>query len=210
MKLEAVEAVYRRLAPLYDKTFGLITRSARKSALRSLKLDHGRILEVGVGTGLSLSGYRNKLTVTGIDYSEEMLEKARRRVAKKGLSNIEELRRMDARTLEYPDGSFDVVVAMYIVSVVPEPERVVQEMARVVRPGGYVLILNHFARERGLLAFVERVFAPFADVLGFHSDFSMERILCEPSLELVDSQVMPPLRMFTLLRLLKRPDSKSS
>jgi phosphatidylethanolamine/phosphatidyl-N-methylethanolamine N-methyltransferase len=201
MELEAVGSSYRRWAPVYDGTFGQITRIGRRRAVDFVNTREGSVLEVGVGTGLSLRDYKPELSVTGIDFSHEMLAKARLKVKEERLGHVEELRQMDARTLDYPDASFDTVVAMYLVSVVPEPERVVSEMARVCKPGGEVVIVNHFARETGILAALERAFAPFANYLGWHSDFSMDRVLGSDKLEIAENSTLPPLGMFTFLRL---------
>ena len=204
MELEAVGSSYRRWAPVYDGTFGLITRPGRRRAVEWVNTREGSVLEVGVGTGLSLRDYKPSLAITGIDFSHEMLDKARRKVREDRLGHVEELRQMDARTLDYPDAHFDTVVAMYLVSVVPEPERVVAEMARVCKPGGEVLIINHFARQSGVLATLERAFAPFANHLGWHSDFDMARVLGCDDLEVQESRTLPPLGMFTFLRLRRR------
>lgn len=204
MELKAVGTSYRRWAPVYDQTFGAITRAGRRKAVHHVNARKGKVLEVGVGTGLALRHYEGAVEVTGVDFSPEMLEKAKAKVAEHGLSNVTELRRMDARTLDFADDTFDTVVAMYLVSVVPEPEKVVAEMARVCKPGGEVLILNHFAREEGTLARLERGFAPFADILGWHSDFPMERVLGHDALEVVEQREMPPFGMFTLLRMRKK------
>jgi phosphatidylethanolamine/phosphatidyl-N-methylethanolamine N-methyltransferase len=201
MELKAVTETYRRWAPVYDNTFGAITGAGRNRVVDYINTRTGSVLEVGVGTGLSLRGYRPHLEITGIDFSGEMLEKARDKVARDRLSHVRELRQMDARTLDFPDAAFDTVVAMYLVSVVPEPERVIAEMARVCKPGGEVLIVNHFARERGILARIERAMAPFADRLGWHSDFDMKRILGDPRLTLAEERPFPPLGIFTFLRL---------
>jgi len=204
MELEAVGSSYRRWAPVYDGTFGLITRPGRRRAVEWVNTREGSVLEVGVGTGLSLRDYKPSLAITGIDFSHEMLDKARRKVREDRLGHVEELRQMDARTLDYPDAHFDTVVAMYLVSVVPEPERVVAEMARVCKPGGEVLIINHFARQSGVLATLERAFAPFANYLGWHSDFDMARVLGCDDLEVLESRTLAPLGMFTFLRLRRR------
>lgn len=203
MELEAVERSYARWAPIYDRTFGVATRVGRRRATALLSKLGGSVLEVGVGTGLALRHYGLGVEVTGIDYSAEMLEKARSRVAAEGLRNVAALCRMDARELDFPDESFDHVAAMHVISVVPEPERVMAEIARVVRPGGSVVIVNHFAREKGALALAERVAAPLADLLGWHSDFDRARVLGEPSLTLAEECTLPPLRMMTLMRLVK-------
>jgi len=203
MDLDAVKSAYRRWAPVYDGTFGRITQMGRARAVAEVNQGRGRVLEVGVGTGLSLPDYAPHLQVSGIDYSQDMLDIARRRVAERNLAHVAELRQMDARELDFPDAHFDTVVAMYLVSVVPEPERVMAEIARVCKPGGRVIIVNHFARERGPLAWIERAMAPLADRLGWHPDFDRRRILREPSLRLVTERRMPPAGLFTLLRLEK-------
>ncbi len=164
----------------------------------------GRVLEVGVGTGLSLQHYKSELQVTGIDFSHDMLAKARKRVTELNLSQVAALRQMDARMLDFPDNSFDTVAAMHVLSVVPEPERVMSEIARVLKPGGRVVITNHFVRKEGVLAFIERISAPFANVLGWHSDFELETVLKEPSLEIEDIQPLPPFGMMTFLVLRKK------
>ncbi len=200
MDLNAITSSYRRWAPVYDGTFGKITRTGRRRATEAVNGSSGRVLEVGVGTGLSLSDYAPHLEVTGIDFSDEMLARARRKVAEEGLSQVRELRQMDARSLDFPDGHFDTVVAMYLVSVVPEPERVMSEIARVCKPGGQVIIINHFARETGLLAWIERVTAPLAGWLGWHPDFPKARILGEDALQVTEER---PLGLFTFIRMQK-------
>lgn len=204
MELSAVKNSYRAWAPVYDYTFGAFTRIGRRRAVDYINSRSGRVLEIGVGTGLSLRHYRPHLEVTGIDVSPEMLAKARAKVAGGGMSHVVRIAEMDARVLDFPDGHFDTVVAMFLVSVVPEPERVLAEMARVCKPGGEVLIINHFARDQGLLARIERFFAPFANRLGWHSDFPMARVLGEPRLETAEIRAFPPLGMFTFLRKRRR------
>jgi len=203
MEIEAVTASYRRWAPVYDETFGAFTRAGRRRAVEQVNRRGGSVLEVGVGTGLSLGHYGPKLRVTGIDFSAEMLARAKARVEALKLKQVVALERMDARSLAFPDDTFDTVVAMHLISVVPEPERVVAEMARVCRPGGEVLLLNHFLHETGTLAFLGRRFGPLANQLGWHSDFTMEPVLSCPALELVEQRPSPPFGMFTLLRLAK-------
>lgn len=206
MDLQAVRRSYARWAPVYDLTFGRITGAGRKRAVSVLNALGGRVLEVGVGTGLALPGYRPGVEVTGIDASAEMLEKARDKVAELGLTHVRDLRVMDARHLDFPDASFDHIAAMHIMSVVPDPERVMAEMARVLRPGGTILIVNHFARdpqEKGWLPWFERKLAPLANLLGWHSDFERARVLSTKGLLLVEETHLPPFGMMTLLRLRK-------
>jgi phosphatidylethanolamine/phosphatidyl-N-methylethanolamine N-methyltransferase len=204
MELDAVRNSYARWAPVYDATFGKITNQGRRAAVAHINARGGDVLEVGVGTGLSLEHYGPHLRVTGVDYSPAMLRKARERVARLELVHVAALRRMDARKLGFPDGSFDTVAAMHVLSVVPEPERVMAEIARVLRPGGQVVITNHFKHERGVWAGLARAAAPLERVLGWHSDFEIETVLREASLNVVDRRDLPPMGMMTFLVLEKR------
>ncbi len=208
MDINAVKSSYKAWAPIYDKTFGAITMVGRKRAIQHINARQGKVLEVGVGTGLSLKHYQPHLQITGIDVSTHMLAKARKKVSKRGLTHVEGIMEMDARAMTLPDNHFDTVVAMYLVSVVPDPEMVIAEMARVCKPGGQVLIVNHFAREKGALSVVEKAFAPFASKIGWHSDFSIHRILGEDDLDVQDQCKLPPMGMFTLLRMEKQDDNR--
>lgn len=199
MELAAVKTSYRYWAPVYDFTFGRISQAGRRRAVEHVNRRAGRVLEIGVGTGLSLDRYAPHLEVTGIDVSTDMLDKARAKVAEKHLTNVVRISEMDARALTFPDGHFDTVVAMHVISVVPNPDKVMEEMARVCRPGGEVLIVGHFARERGFLAALERLFAPLADVIGWHSDFALSRVLGAPGLSVTASRPVPPFGLFTFL-----------
>lgn len=199
MEIHEIQKSYARWAPVYDKTFGAVTQAGRRHAVEFVNARGGSVLEVGIGTGLSLARYHDKVEVTGVDYSEEMLAKARTKVDARGLSQVRALERMDARDLAFDDDSFDTVVAMHIMSVVPEPERVLSEMARVCRPEGIVLITNHFSRDKGPLAAVERLAAPLSSLIGWHSDFPIGTVMGESSLELVERRTLPPLGMMTLL-----------
>lgn len=203
MDLKAIETSYSRWAPIYDRTFGAITNAGRARAVGHINGRAEEVLEVGVGTGLALPHYDKSVRVTGIDFSEAMLEKAQARVAAMGLDHVAALRQMDARELDFPDASFDAVAAMHVLSVVPEPERVMTEIARVLRPGGFVVVTNHFKRERGFLAAIERGMGRFQNVLGWHSDFEIERITGEPSLSIEEMQQIPPLGLMTFLVLRK-------
>ncbi len=203
MEIEAVQTSYARWAPVYDRTFGAITNVGRRRAVAYLNTQSGSVLEVGVGTGLSLQHYNPALQVTGFDFSAEMLAKAQDKVDRLQLDHVVALRQMDARELDFPDNAFDNVAAMHVLSVVPEPERVMAEIARVLKPGGRVVITNHFKRERGALAILERITAPLANTIGWHSDFEIETVLKEPSLEIEEQKTLPPLGMMTFLVLRK-------
>jgi len=206
MDIEAIQSSYSRWAPIYDRTFGAATNIGRRRAVDYINRRGGSVLEVGVGTGLSLEHYGPRMQVTGIDFSQDMLDKAIAKVQRLGLKQVRDLRRMDARALDFPDGSFDTVAAMHVLSVVPEPERVMAEIARVCKPGGKVVITNHFARETGAMAVVERALAPLANIIGWHSDFRVERVLQEKSLLPEERRTLPPLGMMTFLVLAKAAD----
>ncbi len=204
MEPSSVKTSYARWAPVYDRTFGVITNVGRRTAVDYInEQDAEKILEVGVGTGLALPNYRSDLKVTGIDFSEDMLAKARAKVKNLDLNHVQNLRQMDARNLDFPDALFDAVAAMHIISVVPEPERVMAEMVRVCKPGGCIVITNHFARETGLLARIERLAAPFANLLGWHSDFEITTVLGQPELTVIEKKSLPPMGMMTFLVLKK-------
>ncbi|MFN3624612.1 MAG: class I SAM-dependent methyltransferase [Hyphomicrobium sp.] len=195
---------YRRWAPVYDYTFGLVAGESRRHAVQVLNKTRGRVLEVGVGTGLSLPDYKRHLEVTGIDLSPEMLEKARERVAQERLDHVTGLHEMDASDLKFPDASFDTVVAMFVMTVVPDPEKVMRELARVVKPGGEVMLVNHFSQRQGVRGWVERRMAPFADKIGWRSVFDLSRVEVCDDLELVERKSLRPFGLFTMVRFAKR------
>ncbi len=204
MDTASVTRSYARWAPIYDRTFGAVTSRARRATVARINaLSVETVLEVGVGTGLALPFYDGRSRVTGVDYSPDMLAKAQARVEREGLGHVADLREMDARRLDFPDAAFDAVAAMHMISVVPEPERVMEEMVRVLRPGGYLAVTNHFAREGGAMARLERAAAPFADLLGWHSDFPIETVTGAPRLEVLERRAAPPLGMMTFLLLRK-------
>lgn len=200
MQVDAIQKTYRRWAPVYDLAFGRITQGGRVLAARHVNATGGSVLEVGIGTGLALGYYAASVTVTGIDVSAEMLRAAEVRAARLGLRNVAGLHQMDARAMELPDATFDHVAAMHIMSVVPEPERVLDEMVRVCRPGGSVLIANHFAGRVEGWSFAERLATPLADLLGWHADFQMTRVLGHPRLKLEEQVQVRPFGLMTFLR----------
>jgi phosphatidylethanolamine/phosphatidyl-N-methylethanolamine N-methyltransferase len=201
----SVRDAYRRWAPIYDFTFGTVAESGRKNAVKIINRRKGRVLEVGVGTGLSLPCYGAHLTVTGIDLSPEMLDKARARIERSRLENIAGLHEMDAGALAFPDESFDTVVAMYVMTVVPDPEKVMRELERVCAAGGEVILVNHFSQEEGVRGWLERKLAPFADLIGWRPVFELDQVLVCDDLRLNERHSLKPLGLFTMLRFVKEP-----
>ena len=174
----------------------------RKRAVAAVnRLPGARVLEVGVGTGLALPLYRRDLRVTGIDLSREMLEKAAERVASERLPNVDGLLEMDAEAMAFQDGAFDMAVAMFTASVVPNARQLYAEMSRVVRPGGRLLFVNHFAAEAGPRWWVERAMAPLSRVLGWHPDFELSALLDRGTAEIEAIEPCPPAGLFTLVQL---------
>ncbi len=203
MDEDAVREAYRRWAPVYDYTFGKVSTAGRRHAVEIINSSSGKVLEVGVGTGLSLPEYDSHLDITGIDLAPEMLDRARERVKAEGLKNISGLHVMDASELSFPDATFDTVVGMYLITVVPDAEKVMRELARVTKPGGEIMLVNHFSQDDGVRGWVERRMAPFADVVGWHSVFDVSRVMVCKDLELIDRCALRPWGLFTMLRFRK-------
>ena len=200
MQVEAIQKTYRRWAPVYDLTFGRITQGGRILAAQHVNTQGGSVLEVGIGTGLALDFYKPHVQITGIDVSAEMLREAKVKALKTNRGSLVALHQMDARRIAFPDGAFDHVAAMHIMSVVPDPERVLEEMARLCRPGGSVMIANHFAGRTEGWSLVERLAAPLANLLGWHSDFAIERVMGHPKLKLEEQVQVRPFGLMTYLR----------
>ncbi len=200
-----VQLAYKRWAPVYDRTFGKFVETAVRQVTARANQFSGRLLEVGVGTGLALPHYGPALQVTGVDLSPHMLRRARQRISKGGHGNIEALLEMDATQLAFANGSFGVTVAMFVMTVVPDPVKVMHELARVTKPGGTVLICNHFSVEDGLRGALERRLGKYAPQIGFRSEFPSETIMVCENLELRAKTPVKPFGFFTLLEFHKAP-----
>lgn len=207
MTTDGVATAYDRWAPFYDLVFGAVFRQGRLAAIRAAEHVGARILEVGVGTGISLPLYGRNCRVYGIDISEKILDKARRRAAR--LNNVEAIEVMDAEMLRFADASFDVAIAQYVITAVPNPERALDELARVVRPGGEVIITTRIGADEGTRASIEKILMPITSRLGFRTEFSWERYAAwergAPSVRLVERSPLPPLGHFELIRYRKLP-----
>ena len=198
----AVKAAYRRWASVYDALFGSVSAFGRKRAVEAVNALPGtQVLEVGVGTGLALPYYRANKRITGIDLSGDMLERARQRVRRMKLSNVENLLEMDAEATQFADGTFDVAVAMFVASVVPHPRALLAELKRVVKPGGHILFVNHFLATGGVRLAVEKGMARASRSLGWHPDFAMESLLPPEDLARATITPVPPAGLFTLVTL---------
>ena len=194
-----VERVYEKLASSYDFTFGPTLHPGRVQAIQRMGIEPGdRVLEVGVGTGINAALYPRDCAVTGIDLSDGMLEKARRRIARKGITNVR-LVEMDAADLKFTDDSFDIVYAPYLISVVPDPVAVAREMHRVCRPGGKIIVLNHFRSSNKAVAWVERAISPFTVHIGFKSDLDLPGFLAQAELNPVSIEKVNIPRIWSLV-----------
>src|SRR5262244_2704359 len=205
---ESVEQAYDRWAPIYDLVFGGVFSKGRDAAIQATNKIGGRVLEVGVGTGISLPLYSPNVRIFGTDISEAMLNKAKQRVAGSGLKNIEGLAVMDAEKLDFPDDSFDVVMAQYVVTAVPNPEAALDEFARVLRPGGELIILTRVSADAGMRRFIEQRLQPVVRPLGFRTaEFAWSRyakwLAGVKGMELVERRLVPPLGHFSLVRFRK-------
>lgn len=199
---DAVRAAYRRWAGVYDVAFGGVSAVARRRAVAEANRLPGRqVLEMGVGTGLALPRYLPEKRITGIDLSAEMLDRARQRAARLGLDNVETLLEMDAEATSFPDASFDIAVAMFVASVVPHPRRLLAEMRRLVRPGGHLVLVNHFAAERGPRWWIEWAMAPASRSLGWHPDFAADSLFGPEDRARMEARPVPPFGIFTLVHL---------
>src|ERR1700745_2414028 len=196
---EMVEQAYDRWAPIYDLVFGGVFSKGRDAAIEATNKLGGRVLEVGVGTGISLPLYGSNVRIFGTDISEEMLKKAKKSVSEQRLKNVEGLAVMDAEKLESPDNSFDVVMAQYVVTAVPNPEAALDEFARVVRPGGELIVLTRVSADGGLGRFLEEALQPVVRRLGFRTaEFAWSRytkwLAGAKDMELAERRLIPPPR----------------
>ena len=206
MNIPAIEQAYKRYARVYDVCFGAAFQPGRRAIVDRMDCGPGeRILEVGVGTGLSLPLYPDDVAVVGIDISRDMLEQARARQARCGLEHVSGLFVMDAENMEFEDDSFDKVVAMYVASVVPDPERLVNEMRRVCKPGGQIFMVNHFHSRNPILGGIEKLLAPLSKQLGFRPDFSLDRFLVETGL---DAMNIRPVNLFDFSTMVEARNNK--
>jgi phosphatidylethanolamine/phosphatidyl-N-methylethanolamine N-methyltransferase len=210
LERNGVAEAYGRWAPIYDIVFGPIFRRGRRAAVAAAERVGGRILEVGIGTGLSLTDYSASNHIVGVDISQPMLAKARERVEKHGLNHVESIAVMDAEQMTFPDGSFDVVVAQYVVTAIPHPERALDEFVRVVRPGGEIILTSRIGAESGFRKTIEKWLMPVTSRLGWRTEFAWARYerwaTASHAVRLLERRALPPLGHFWLIRFARLAD----
>jgi phosphatidylethanolamine/phosphatidyl-N-methylethanolamine N-methyltransferase len=210
---QMMETAYARWAPIYDALCGPFFLKGRRAAAAAARRPGAKILELGVGTGLSFADYGPENEIFGVDISEPMILKAHERLATGAHPHVKEIRVMDAHSLDYPDASFDVVVAQFVITLVQDPERVLSECARVLKPGGEIILVNHFYSERGIAAAVERWSARYVNTIGLRPDFPVSRLLkwaeSHGGIDFIGREPVKPLRMFTVVRFRRRADTEA-
>jgi phosphatidylethanolamine/phosphatidyl-N-methylethanolamine N-methyltransferase len=204
---DTIAKAYAGWAPVYDLVFGAVFAAGRRASIAAAERIGGRILDVGVGTGISLADYSPRNRIVGVDFSEPMLRKAHARVTHHRLAHIEALAVMDAQRLGFPNCFFDVVVAQYVITAVPDPEATLDEFFRVTKPGGEIILVNHLGAEAGLQRDFEHWFAPLARRLGWRPEFEWARLAQwaerHGGVRVVERRVLPPFGLFSLIRFLR-------
>lgn len=201
LNIDAIQKAYRRYAQVYDLYFGPVFQPGRQAVIDKMNCrSQDRILEVGVGTGLSLPLYPRDVQVTGIDISVDMLARAHNRVVRESLNHVVTLEVMDAEQMRFEDNTFDKVIAMYVASVVPHPVQLVNEMRRVCKKDGELFIVNHFKHTNPIIGGAESLIAPLSKLLGFRPNFPLTDFVRETQLEIVESSPVNLFGYWTLLR----------
>jgi phosphatidylethanolamine/phosphatidyl-N-methylethanolamine N-methyltransferase len=201
---DTIAKAYAGWAPVYDLVFGAVFDPGRRASIAAAERIGGRILDVGVGTGISLADYSRRNRIVGVDYSEPMLRKAQERVVRHGLSHIEALAVMDAQRLGFRDAFFDVVVAQFVITAVPDPEATLDEFVRVTKPGGEIILVNHLGAEAGLQRDFEHLLAPLGRRLGWRPEFKWARLAQwserHAGMRVIERRAVAPLGQFTMIR----------
>ena len=208
---DVVVSAYERWAPFYDAAFEWVMGYGRQAVAAEVNKLDGRVLDVGIGTGLELPMFKRDIQLVGVDLSEGMLSIARKRVEELGLTHVESLLVMNALNMQFPDASFDAVIAPYVLTVVPDPRRLLDELTRVVRPGGWVILVNHIGAARGPVAWTEAALGSISNWLGWNPQFPWsivgDWLATRPDMELVERRPVAPVKLFTLIRLRRRAEA---
>jgi phosphatidylethanolamine/phosphatidyl-N-methylethanolamine N-methyltransferase len=211
---ETMERAYARWAPIYDAVCGPVFEKGRRAAAQAARQVGGKILEVGVGTGLSFADYDASTEIFGIDLSEPMIARARERMASGAFPFVRDVRVMDAHDLDFPAETFDCVVAQFVITLVERPERVLDECARVLKPGGEIILVNHLYSERGVAAAIERWFSKHAHTFGLRPEFPFARLedwsRHHGSIQVIERRRVAPLGVYTLVRFRKQAAAEAS
>jgi phosphatidylethanolamine/phosphatidyl-N-methylethanolamine N-methyltransferase len=199
---------YARWAPIYDIVYDKLTEPAARAVVKAAMACGPKVLEAGVGTGLALGYYPAEAEVHGVDLSEDMLRRAQEKVDRRGYTQVKSLQVMDVTKLGFPDETFDAVCAQFLITLVPSPEAALTEFARILRPGGEIILANHFGQPAGLLASVEKTVAPLASAIGWSSDFKAARVeawaKAHGGMEVLELKSLFPAGFFKLMRIRKR------
>ncbi len=204
MDADSIKRVYSIFSGFYDVVFGRLFHASRAEAIEMLNIQGGEnILDVGVGTGLSLPFYPQDCKVVGIDFCEEMLEKGRVRLDRQAMPHIE-LMQMDAMKMDFPDNTFDSIFAAYVISAVPDPHQVIREMIRVCKIGGRIVLLNHFQNGNRFLSTCEKVISPLTKKIGFRSDLNLDLLLIGKPLLVQRRQRVKPLNYWNAVQCINK------
>ncbi|MBB3355777.1 class I SAM-dependent methyltransferase [Rhizobium lentis] len=207
-RAEDQQKIYQRWAPVYDRVYRGILRDGHRKLAAFAAAAGTDILEIGVGTGLTLAHYPNRCRVTGIDISEHMIARAREKVRRENLQHVQALEVMDAHALRFAENSFDVVCLPFVITLIPEPERALDECARVLRPGGEIILASKLGDGAGLQGVIEAAVAPLVRHIGWSSAFRIHRIVAwaERRGDFSTTDILPvfPNGFFKIVRLKQR------
>jgi phosphatidylethanolamine/phosphatidyl-N-methylethanolamine N-methyltransferase len=198
--------IYNHLVPAYQAVWPAVARKRISAAIRSLKIPSGsKVLEVGVGTGLSLESYPSDVSVTGVDLSESMLAEAEQLIQRRNWRHIQVMP-MNAEELTFEDATFDFVTSFHTISVVSRPDAMMREIVRVCKPGGHVLLINHFRSDNPLIARVVDSAGNITKRLGWRTDLDLDQVLGELPLRLDDRYKPNPFSLFTVMKATCKPE----
>lgn len=199
-EIEAHESkLYAELAPLYDKVFGKIFYSRLERVIEDLDIPAGAtVLEVGAGTGTSFPAYPSHCEVTGIDLAPDMLARAKQKITENDWRHIN-VRVMNALELDFPDNTFDYVMAFHVVTVVPDPVRMVAEAKRVCKPGGRIVIVNHFTSEFPLVGSLTQALDPLTRWLGWRTDLKLKPFIETTHLKVEKAYKLSKTSLYTVV-----------